>query len=98
VPACPAWTVRDVVGHLTAIPEDAAAAQLRGIPTDEVTAGQVARLADLPAADVLARWGVPMADGAAQPRPARGAWLVGGSGGSAGSPRRLRSAERDVIE
>jgi uncharacterized protein (TIGR03083 family) len=56
MPACPAWTVRDVIGHLTAIPEDAIAGRLTGIPSDEVTAGQVARLAGLPVADVLARW------------------------------------------
>jgi hypothetical protein len=52
MPACPAWTVRDVVGHLTVIPEDAASGRLKGIPSDEVTAGQVARLAGLPVADV----------------------------------------------
>jgi uncharacterized protein (TIGR03083 family) len=56
MPACPEWTVRDVIGHLTAIPEDAVAGRLTGIPTDDVTAGQVARLADLPVAEVLARW------------------------------------------
>ncbi|MGN6793713.1 MAG: maleylpyruvate isomerase family mycothiol-dependent enzyme [Streptosporangiaceae bacterium] len=56
MPACPAWTVRDVVGHLAAIPEDAVAGKLKGIPTDEVTDGQVARMAGLPVADVLARW------------------------------------------
>jgi len=56
MPACPAWTVRDAVGHMTAIPEDAVSGRLTGIPSDEVTAGQVARLAGLPVAEVLARW------------------------------------------
>jgi hypothetical protein len=55
-PACPAWTVRDIVARLTAIPEDAASGRLKGIPTDEFTAGQVARLGGLPVAEVLARW------------------------------------------
>ena len=62
MPACPAWTVRDMVGHLTAIPEDAASGRLKGIPSDEVTAGQVARLAGLPVADVLARWAAAAPD------------------------------------
>jgi uncharacterized protein (TIGR03083 family) len=61
-PACPAWTVRDIVAHLTAIPEDAASGRLKGIPTDEFTAGQVARLGGLPVAEVLARWAAAAAD------------------------------------
>ncbi|MDR2988766.1 MAG: maleylpyruvate isomerase family mycothiol-dependent enzyme [Nocardiopsaceae bacterium] len=56
VPACPAWTVRDVVSHLAALAEDAVSGRLKGIPDDEFTAGQVGRLAGLPVADVLARW------------------------------------------
>jgi uncharacterized protein (TIGR03083 family) len=56
VPACPAWTVRDVLAHLTAITEDARDGRLAGIPDDEQTAAQVARFqaADLPV--ILARW------------------------------------------
>ena len=56
VPACPAWTVHGLVSHLAAIPEWAAAGRIRGIPTDEDTATQVAELADVPTADVLDRW------------------------------------------
>lgn len=56
VPACPAWTVHGVVSHLAAIPEWAAAGRIRGIPTDEDTATQVAELADVATADVLDRW------------------------------------------
>ena len=61
-PACPAWTVRDVVAHLAAIPEDAASGRLSGIPTDDFTASQVARLGRLPVADVLARWAAAAPD------------------------------------
>jgi uncharacterized protein (TIGR03083 family) len=58
VPTCPAWTVQDVVGHLVAIPEDVLAGHLAGVPSDDFTAGQVARFAGVPVADRLARWAV----------------------------------------
>lgn len=56
VPACPRWTVRDVVAHLTAIVEDALAGRLTGQPDEEFTADQIARMADVPVADLLDRW------------------------------------------
>jgi uncharacterized protein (TIGR03083 family) len=56
VPACPGWTVHSVVSHLAATPEWAAAGRLRGLPSDEDTAAQVAELADVPTAEVLDRW------------------------------------------
>ncbi len=56
VPACPGWAVRDVIAHLVAIPQDAAAGRMTGIPTEEFTAAQVARLADVPVPEMLARW------------------------------------------
>jgi uncharacterized protein (TIGR03083 family) len=56
VPACPAWSVRGVLSHLVAIPQDARAGRLAGIPSDEYTAGQVARLADHDLAGLLALW------------------------------------------
>jgi uncharacterized protein (TIGR03083 family) len=56
VPACPGWAVRDVFAHLTAIPEDALAGRLAGIPDEEFTAGQIARLADVPVAEMVTRW------------------------------------------
>ena len=56
VPACPGWRVRDVVGHLVAVGEDVLEGRLTGPPTDEQTAAQVARFADRPLAEVLARW------------------------------------------
>jgi uncharacterized protein (TIGR03083 family) len=57
VPACPGWRVRDVVGHMVAVGEDVLEGRLTGPPTDEQTAAQVARYADRPFAEVLARWG-----------------------------------------
>jgi uncharacterized protein (TIGR03083 family) len=56
VPACPGWTVRDVVAHLTAIVEDALAGRLTGIPDEEFTADQIARMAGLPVTEMLERW------------------------------------------
>lgn len=62
VPACPEWTVRDVLAHLVSIPEDAAAGRLTGIPTEEFTAQQVARFAGLPVPEILARWAASAPD------------------------------------
>ena len=56
VPACPGWTVRDVLAHVVSIPEDAAAGRLTGLPTDDFTAEQLARLAGVPVAQLLDRW------------------------------------------
>lgn len=56
VPACPGWAVRDVLAHLTAIPEDAIAGRLTGVPDEEFTTDQVARFADVPVPEMLARW------------------------------------------
>lgn len=56
VPTCPGWTVHAVVSHLAATPEWAAAGRLRGIPSDEDTAAQVAELAGTPTVEVLDRW------------------------------------------
>jgi uncharacterized protein (TIGR03083 family) len=56
VPACPGWAVRDVLAHLTAIPEDALAGLLAGPPDEAFTADQVARFAAVPVSEMLARW------------------------------------------
>lgn len=57
VPGCPLWAVRDVLAHLTAIPEDALAGRLTNPPPDEeFTADQVARFADVSVPEMLDRW------------------------------------------
>lgn len=56
VPACPGWSVGDVVRHLVGTPEDAAAGKLSGIPTDEQTAEQIAVRADRDLDDLVAAW------------------------------------------
>jgi uncharacterized protein (TIGR03083 family) len=56
VPACPGWSVADVMGHLAAIPEDALAGRLTGPPSEEETAAQVDRFRGRPMARTLAGW------------------------------------------
>ena len=56
VPACPAWTVRDLLGHLTGIAEDAVAGRLSGPPGEDATSAQVAARRDLPLSTLLGRW------------------------------------------
>jgi uncharacterized protein (TIGR03083 family) len=56
VPACPGWSVADVIGHLAAIPEDALAGRLTGPPSEEETAAQVERFRGRPMAQTLAGW------------------------------------------
>jgi uncharacterized protein (TIGR03083 family) len=56
-PACPGWTVHDVVAHLVAVVEDAVAGRLTGPPPDEVTREQVERRRGMPTNDMLDEWG-----------------------------------------
>ena len=56
VPACPGWSVADVIGHLAAIPEDALAGRLTGPPSEEETAAQVNRFRGRPMPQTLAGW------------------------------------------
>jgi len=56
VPACPAWSVREVVAHLTAVSQDVLAGRLTRIPAERETAAQVARFKDHDLAGILAAW------------------------------------------
>jgi uncharacterized protein (TIGR03083 family) len=56
VPACPRWSVREVVSHLVAIVEDALAGRLTVPPPEEETAAQVARFKNRDLAEILATW------------------------------------------
>lgn len=56
VPACPGWSVRDVVSHMTAVAQDWAAGRLSGAPTDEETAEHVARFRSCDEAEILGTW------------------------------------------
>ena len=56
VAACPGWSVRDVVAHLTATAEDWGQGRLTGPPTDEETAAQIARFNGQNVGEILAAW------------------------------------------
>jgi uncharacterized protein (TIGR03083 family) len=56
VPATPAWTVHDVVAHLSGIVDDALHGRMEGAPGDEWTARQVQARRDVPVAALLAAW------------------------------------------
>lgn len=56
VPACPGWSVHDVVSHLVAVAEDVLAGRLTAPPDDSTTAEQVARRRDRPTGEVLEEW------------------------------------------
>lgn len=56
VAACPGWSVRDVVAHMTAVAEDWVSGRLAGAPTDEETAAQVARFSALDTTGILTAW------------------------------------------
>lgn len=56
VPACPGWSVRDVVAHLTANFEDMSVESVSRPPTDEETAAQIARMRGRSVPQMLADW------------------------------------------
>lgn len=56
VPACPGWSVADVVGHLTGLARDWTEGDLQEYGSRRWTAAQVARFAGWRARDVLDEW------------------------------------------
>ena len=56
VPACPEWTVHDVVAHVTGVVDDALAGRLEGAGTDPWTEAQVAARKDVSIDDLLTEW------------------------------------------
>ena len=56
VPACPDWSVRDVVAHLTGIAVDATKGELDGVGSPEWTQRQVDERRHLPLDRLLAEW------------------------------------------
>jgi uncharacterized protein (TIGR03083 family) len=75
VPACPGWTVTDVVAHLYGVESDILAGNLNGVGTGAWADDQVRRFAPLGLAELLDRWertspAVEAMGGAFPPRPA----------------------------
>ncbi|MFD9698997.1 maleylpyruvate isomerase N-terminal domain-containing protein [Lentzea sp. NPDC059081] len=58
VPACPEWTVHQVIAHLSGEASDLVSGRMEGAPSDEWTARHVAERADVPADDLLEQWNV----------------------------------------
>jgi uncharacterized protein (TIGR03083 family) len=56
VPACPGWSVSDVMYHLLAVVEDVMAGRLTRPPTDAETAAQVNRHRGTPMPSVVETW------------------------------------------
>ncbi len=56
VPCTPAWTARDVLSHVSGIPDDAAAGRMEGAPGETWTAAQVERNREHSVAELLERW------------------------------------------
>ena len=56
VPACPQWSVHDVVAHLTGVCADILAGNIAGVATDPWTDAQVCARRDRSVEEVLAEW------------------------------------------
>jgi uncharacterized protein (TIGR03083 family) len=56
VPTCPAWTVHDVVAHLTGVCADVLAGNLAGVATDPWTAEQVDARRNRSMAELITEW------------------------------------------
>jgi hypothetical protein len=56
VRACPGWSVRDVLAHVTAVAEDCADGTLTRPPTDAETAAQIARFEKHDREGIAAAW------------------------------------------
>jgi uncharacterized protein (TIGR03083 family) len=56
VPACPGWTVRDVLAHLTGVVDDVLAGRLDGVATDPWTAAQVEARRTRRVEEILSEW------------------------------------------
>ncbi|OBG31272.1 maleylpyruvate isomerase N-terminal domain-containing protein [Mycobacterium sp. E3198] len=57
VPACPAWTVRQTVAHLTGVAQDVVSVNVERKGADAWTRAQVDRLGGYPVDELLERWG-----------------------------------------
>jgi hypothetical protein len=57
VPCTPEWTARDVLSHVSGIPDDAFAGRMEGAPGEAWTAAQVERHRHARVDELLDRWG-----------------------------------------
>lgn len=56
VPACPAWTVRDVVAHLSGVAVDVSKGNLEGVGSEDWTQRQLDERRDMSIGELLLEW------------------------------------------
>lgn len=56
IPGCPAWTVRDLAGHLPAVARDSLTGNTEGAPGPEWTAAGIARNAEFSIEELMSGW------------------------------------------
>jgi uncharacterized protein (TIGR03083 family) len=56
VPACPAWTVKDVAAHMAGVVDDVLAGRIDGVGSDPWTHAQVQARTDRSMGDILDEW------------------------------------------
>ncbi|MFI6097378.1 maleylpyruvate isomerase N-terminal domain-containing protein [Lentzea sp. NPDC051213] len=56
VPACPEWTVHQLIAHLSGEASDLVSGRMEGAPSEEWTARHVAEREGVPADDLLVQW------------------------------------------
>ena len=56
VPCTPMWTARDVLSHVSGIPDDAASGRMEGAPGEAWTAAQIERNRAFSVEELLTRW------------------------------------------
>jgi uncharacterized protein (TIGR03083 family) len=73
VPACPEWSVHDVLAHLTGVCADVLAGNVEGAATDPWTEAQVERRRDVPLDEIVKEWSdtAPQVEAMAEHFPGR---------------------------
>lgn len=76
VPCTPGWTARDLLSHVSGVPDDVVAGRVDGVATEPWTASQVERNARFGVEELLTRWSEQVeqvavfAEAIGEPRPA----------------------------
>lgn len=56
VPACPEWTVKELLAHVVGVASDSAAGEIKGIGDNDWTSRQVAERRGKPVPELIAEW------------------------------------------
>ena len=74
VPACPEWTVHDVLAHLAGETADLNRGKLEGVGSDEWTAAQVEARQDASLAELIEEWNAESTRSRTRCAPSAGCW------------------------